>query len=337
MLYIRADGNSEIGTGHIMRCLSIANAVKKRGGDVTFIVADTRMESMLSEQGFDYICLDSVWNDIEIEIESMMSLIKSYGIEMLLIDSYYATPKYLQKLKDLTYLMYIDDLNLFHYSCDMLINYNIYAHTFNYPKDYPNTKLLLGCRYAPLREEFQNIKKREISTTAKSVLITAGGVDSLNAAGKIIEMAKETSELKDLKYHIIAGQLNPHIAHLTQLQHKYDCVTIHRNVRNMAHLMLECDIAVSAGGSTLYELCACGIPTVAFLLADNQRSAVEKFGNGYMLNAGDIRERPELVLTKILNGISELVFDLDLRYELSKKTQELIDGQGAMRIVNSLW
>jgi len=337
MLYIRADGNAQIGTGHVMRCLSIADAVKKLGGEVAFIVADNHMSSLLSERGYNVICLDSIWDNMEEEAGKMVSLIKAHSIKKLLIDSYFVTHGYLQRLCDLTYVTYVDDLNAFRYPCAMLINYNCYADKFGYPIHYPGTKLLLGCEYAPLREEFQNLPSRVLRKKAQSVLVTAGGADPYNAAEKLVRNAKMSCDFKPLEFHVVAGRLNPHIGGLERLAREYDGIVIHRDVQNMSRLMLDCDVAVSAGGSTLYELCACGTPAVAFVLADNQIAGVSSFvDDGYMINAGDIRSEEELCLNRMLDGLRNLASDYDLRRSLARQGQALVDGKGALRIAEML-
>jgi spore coat polysaccharide biosynthesis predicted glycosyltransferase SpsG len=149
-------------------------------------------------------------------------------------------------------------------------------------------------------------------------------------------MAKASDSLKHLVFHIVAGRLNPHNDDLHLLEREFDGVFVHMNVKEMSKLMLNCDIAVSAGGSTLYELCACGVPTIAFSWADNQVNAVKCFGEGYMINAGDFRENEELCLSSIQSGVSNLADDYELRYEMSEKTRHLVDGYGAMRIAESL-
>ena len=88
MFYIRADANEIIGTGHVMRCLSISEELRRQGEEVTFIIADKRTEKMVVEKGFQVICLDSVWNDLDKEIEKVLKVIEEYGISLLLIDSY---------------------------------------------------------------------------------------------------------------------------------------------------------------------------------------------------------------------------------------------------------
>ena len=336
MLYIRADGNSTIGTGHIMRCLAIAEAVKTLGESVTFIVADDNMSDVLAERGYQVVTLQSVWNNLNEEIEKLTSVIRALSIKLLLIDSYYVAHEYLQKIRDLTSVVYIDDLNAFHYPCDMLINYNYFADMLDYHTRYDGTSLLLGCQYAPLRQEFQNLPKKVFSQTVESVLITTGGIDPYNTAGKLLVKVKESQVLGHLELHVIVGRFNRQIEGLLSLERRFDSVFLHRDVKSISRLMLDCDIAVSAGGSTLYELCACGTPTVTFALADNQVDGVNSLGDGVMISAGDIRENEDLCLDRILAGLSSLISDFGLRCDMAERMQKLVDSQGAMRIAKSI-
>ena len=336
MLYIRADGNAEIGIGHIMRCLSIAKAHRKSGGDCTFITADTNMKPLLDEQGFSVICLDSKWDDLSQETEKMERLIEERKIEKLLVDSYFVTPDYLSRLHKLTYLIYMDDLDAFVYPCSALINYNIYADKLCYSARYDNTKLLLGLKYTPIREEFMDMPTRKISEDVHSVLVLTGGADPYNVAGKFTSRAMVYDGLSRLAYHIVSGRFNEHLPELLVLSKKYSGITIHQNISNLSKLMLECDIAVSAGGSTLYELCASGMPAVIFASADNQLAAISAFSEGYMLGCGDYREDPDTCLEKLVAGIAKLTKETKLRQEFSSKCRDLVDGLGAYRISDSL-
>ena len=336
MLYIRVDGNPEISTGHINRCLSIADAFKDKSIETTFIVADEYMKNSISERGHHVICLDSDYADMGKETNQMAQLIKERHVEKLIVDSYFVTFAYLQALRKLTYIVYIDDLNAFHYPCGMLINYNIYADKLDYQTRYPKTALLLGCGYAPLRKEFQNLPSRVLRKDVKSILVTTGGADPYNVAIKLVKAAKTNPYLRHLEFDIVAGQFHPNKNALELLEREYNGVNIHMNVKNMSQLMLNCDVAVSAGGSTLYELCACGTPTITLSLTDNQIAGVTDFGEGYMINAGDIRGNEELCFNGMLNGILQLASSYRLRCNLSEKTQKLVDGRGALRIAEAL-
>ena len=335
MIYIRADGNTEIGTGHVMRCLSIAQAARSIGIQCVFIVADENMVPLLDEQGFRYICLDSVWNDLDRETKQMENLICHESIRILLVDSYFVTLDYLNRLHRITHVVYIDDLNAFIYPCSTLINYNLYAEQMDYSDQYSKTRLLLGLEYAPLREEFQNLPQRIVRENVEDVLVTTGGSDPFNIAGSIVEKAKQCPKTTNLNFHIVAGQFNQNLPMLKQLAAEYPGVIIHRNVQRMSELMLACDIAVSAGGSTLYELCACGVPTICFAWADNQLDNVAAFGQTGMISVGDMRPDMNKGVERITNAVMRL-FPADIRQDQAMCFQRLVDGRGALRIAKTL-
>lgn len=334
MLYIRADGNAEIGTGHIMRCLSIAQAARQQGVLCTFIVADREMVRLIERQNFPYICLNSVWNDLNHEAARMEQLIRQESIQALLIDSYFVTLDYLRRLHCLTHVAYMDDLYEFIYPCSTLINYNIYAVQQDYSSRYSNTKCLLGPQYVPLRSEFQNLPGRRLRREVRDVLVTTGGSDPLNIAGRFAESAVQM--FPSVKFHIVVGQFNQYRTQLEHLAQKYSGIQIHYNVERMSELMLSCDAAVSAGGSTLYELCACGVPTVMYALADNQLPGTEAFErSGMMLYAGDVREN-KIFSEALCDKLAVLSKDYPLRKLMSERMRQTVDGNGAKRLLNSI-
>lgn len=339
--YIRADANEEIGTGHVMRCLSIAEAFRHRGEEVTFIIADERSRSMIEEHGFSVICLNSMWNDLEKEIASMVQVIKARGISSLLIDSYFVTETYLKEIGKYTKLVYIDDLNQFLYPVDLLVNYNIYAGELEYEKRYReaglDTKILLGCRYVPLREEFSRID-RKINETVSRVLITSGGTDPYDAVGGILESFAEKSWFGVAEFQVILGRFNRNREKLEERWGDYKNVVLLRNVKNMAEHMTQCDMAVTAGGVTTYELCATGIPSVMYTLADNQLDIAHTVSRlGIIPWVGDIREDRQQCLKAIGEQTEQLRNSLSMRRKLSEKMREMVDGKGCERLVDIIW
>lgn len=332
MYYIRADANEEIGTGHVMRCLSIAEEFRHRGEEVTFIIADERSRSMIEEHGFSVICLNSVWNDLEKEISSLVQAIKGRGISSLLIDSYFVTEAYLKEIGKHTKIAYIDDLNQFLYPVDLLVNYNIYAEELKYEKRYReaglNTKFLLGCRYVPLREEFSRID-RKINETVSRVLITSGGTDPYDAVGGILENLSEKPWFDVTEFHVILGRFNKNREKLEERWGDCKNVVLLRNVKNMAEHMIQCDIAVTAGGVTTYELCATGIPSVMYTLADNQLDIANTVSRlGLMPWVGDIREDRQQCVKAIGEQVEQLKNSPVMRQGLSEKMRKMVDGKG---------
>ena len=332
MILIRADANEYIGTGHIMRCLSVAYIFADRGEEVLFVTADHRGDVLIHQQGFKSICLGSDWTDLE--NEKIMDVIVKYPPDLLLLDSYYVTEAYFNGLNKMVSVAYFDDLNKDCWDVDYLINYNIFASSFDYSRyKEKKTKLLLGSQYVPLRIEFNNCPRHEVGPVT-DILVSAGGSDPECIIEKI--MLGICREMREIQFHFIVGALNPRIDDIMTLAAAESNVVLHINEKHMSSLMEKCDIAISAAGTTLYELCAAGIPTITFVLADNQFVAAVQFEERkIMLNAGECRENKGFIgrLRYLLVG---LIDDIDLRKTMSRNMQREVDGNGAKRIVEEL-
>lgn len=331
MIMIRADANEHIGAGHLMRCLSIAHAFAEHGEEVLFISADHCGDELIEKQGFRNICLASKWNAMEEELPIFKMVLAEHNPSLLLVDSYYVTEQYMTELRRITQTAYIDDVNVRAYDTDFLINYNIYADSLDYSQ-YSNrgTTTLLGPKYAPLRTEFKNIQRHIINKEIGNVFVSTGGSDPEHITERLL---KELCPLwPDVQFHFIIGSLNPRINDIKR--HVSNNTVLHINETRMSDVMSSCDVAVSAAGTTLYELCACGTPTILYILADNQIDAAEGFAaKRIMLSAGDSRIDPSFGYTvgKLLRSLNQ-----NKRCELSRNMRRLIDGKGAERIVNRL-
>lgn len=335
-MYIRVDGNDKIATGHIMRCMAIADAFRSRGEDTTFIIADEYPKDIIESHGYNTICLNTEWDDMDAETVKMTELIEKEKIEKLLVDSYYVTYNYLESLSRHTAVIYIDDLNSMAYPVDAVINYAGYEKP-DYGKQYggTDTQLWMGSMYTPLRSEFFNCRYN-FRTNANRVFITTGGTDKYNMAFRTA--AHMVKERKDLELYIIAGRYNKNVSELMKLQSGHpENIFVFRNADNMAELMQKCDMAISAGGTTLFELCACGLPTVCFGFADNQLGLINMLGGqGIMVNVGDIREEMEKKIENISAESFRLLDNGFLRKSYSQRMSVITDGKGALRIADRI-
>lgn len=338
MFYIRADANNIIATGHIMRCLSIADALKQNGIDTTFITADNNASELIQTRGYKIFCLDSKWNDMITEIAKLERYIVDNEIERILVDSYYATDEYLSQLTGVTEVIYLDDLGIIKYPVNKLINYNIYAKdVVEYDLlSAKGTQCYLGTEYAPLREEFRNIKP-EFRIDVNNILITTGGTDSYKIALKLVELITKIPKLKQCEYHIISGMFNISRIKLREYERLYDNIHVYENVRNMSELMLKCDIAISASGSTMYELCACAVPVISFSMADNQVPIVDGFAKaGVAIACGDARDGVNELAERIVDEVIFLMNNVSIREKMSDKARQVVDGIGALRIAQCI-
>ncbi len=338
MIWIRADANQEIGAGHVMRCLSIATRLQKCGQEVLFILADDGAAALLSARGQKYIVLHTDYSRPEDELGLFCPMLSEEKPELLLIDSYFVTPCYVREVGKYTRTVYMDDKFSFPCPADGVINYNIYGELLPYREEAQDKsrKFFLGCSYAPLRDEFQAISY-QVEEKAEDVLITTGGSDKYNLAGKILRCALLDGEGGKLQYHVVSGSFNSNLPELTAVSQKHANVHIYQDVRNMAELMKQCDIAVTAGGSTMYELCAVGVPIICFSFVDNQERIVETFvDKGLVCYGGNYLKEKDELPKRVVEHIRLLAESKALREGYSRREKKLVDGRGAERIAQEL-
>ncbi len=338
MIGIRVDANSKIGTGHMMRCLSVATALAACGQKVCFILADDYATGLLQDKGFSYRILGSDYKDLEGELFLLCGWLQEEQPQLLLIDSYFVTADYLARINAFVKTAYIDDLYVFPYPVDVLINYNIYGDLLPYQENAVKKEaaFLLGTSYVPLREEFGR-SDYLVQKEVQRVLITTGGSDLYNLAGQLAEKALQNPKTDKLQYHIVSGIFNQNYSYLQELEKKHDNIYLHQNVTNMAELMKTCDVAITAGGSTMYELCAVGVPMLCFSFVDNQEQQVKTFvEKGLVCFGGNYLLQKEEMLTEAVHHLAMLAESFEERKRYSQKEKEVVDGQGAMRIARQL-
>lgn len=334
MIIIRSDANEVIGTGHIMRCLSIAYQIEKLNEKVLFVVADEKAKRLVENRGFSAICLDTKWDSLDDEIEHFCKIIRDYNVLKILVDSYYITEKYLKRLKEKNVTVYyLDDIGLISKNIDFLINYNIYADIYNYPQQFK--KRLLGPMYTPLREEFREIHVRNFKGIRR-IMITSGGTDSYNVLDTILDRLLSIKKYKDLEFFCILGCFNDNEEILKSKYGKNKNVVMLKNVKNISCYMKNSDVAITAAGSTVYELCACGVPSILYTIADNQLNAAKAFSKRKIISwAGDFRNDIEECLRRMIYELNQLD-SANYWEEKSKSMQKLVDGNGAYRIAREM-
>ena len=337
MIWIRADGGKEIGTGHIMRCLSVADALSRMGEPVCFLVADTSAEPFLIKCGQEYRVLNSDFRKMEDELETLLPLLSGGEKSVFLADSYFVTDSYLNRIRKYMPVCYMDDRGISGLPVDMLINYNIFADPSLYgAAGSEGISFLLGMEYTPLRREFQDVPY-QVRDRVRRVLITTGGSDRYDLAGRILEEVLQMPEIENLEYCVVSGAYNEHLPELQRMAEGHRGVRVFSNVADMAELMRTCDIAVTAGGSTMYELSAVGVPMICFSFVDNQEKIVEGFRDRKLVCfGGDYLRQGKQMVRDVAEHIALLCRDEKLRRRYSECQRKLVDGQGALRIAERL-
>lgn len=345
---IRADGGPSIGMGHIMRCLNLAIELRLLGCEIFFISKIKEGILKIINSGFTAIPLeynDNIKNikgfeygdkaELKTECNNIINIINEYSLDAIIVDSYNVDDNYLLTIKKhVKKLCYIDDVNEFVYPVDVLINGNVTGKLYRYHKFYDNEIMFLGTEYNLTRQEFRDIPQKKINKNIKEIMITVGGADPQNATIKLLDIINQHKVLADKKINVIVGPAFTNIDVIKNYSLHFSNLNVMENVHTMSKIMMSSDIAISAGGSTLYELCACGVPTIALIFAENQKGIVEYLEKANLIfSAGWFNElRPE----KFQLILNNLICDNSIRENMSKSMQNLIDGYGAKRLADQL-
>lgn len=339
MFYIRADGNSAIGMGHIMRCLSIAEAShSKKNSKPIFIIADEGCKEMISDRAFESIVLNTDYRDMESEIALLSEILKPTDI--VLVDSYQVTVNYYRKLGKLCKTVCLEDMGK-PYPVDILINYNIYGpllaenYKSNPDKELLPRKVFLGLEYMPLREAFRTGLEYEVRNKMTDVMLTTGGSDPFYAAGAILE---KITSIDDIRIHTVSGPFNQNKDRLKSEYGKCERVVIYENLKDMKTLMKKCDIVITATGSTIYEVSALGVPMICFYFAENQRQGANELAKlTDIVNAGCFTADSYGTVDEIYNTLLKCRDDYGYREKIHNQEKILVDGKGALRIVDIIF
>jgi len=340
-LIIRADASSRMGIGHIMRCIALAQAWQDQGGDVTFLshCDSADLKQRIIDEGFEFINIERPCpnpNDLSFTLKMLLGIShKLSGASLwLALDGYHFTPDYQKAIKECgCRLLVIDDMaHLDHYHADILLNQNIHASSLHYSCDRETVKLL-GCEYVLLRREFLKYEdwKREIPEKAKKILVTMGGSDPDNVTLKVLKAMNILDE-RELEVKIVVGPSNPNIERLKkELSLSVFGFELLASVKDMPELMSWADVAISAGGSTCWELAFMGLPNVVLVLAENQKSVAERLSKAEV--AVNLGWHQEVSHFEVGHTIKQLIETAKIRQRMVRRGQALVDGQGFSRVL----
>ncbi len=336
-LLIRADASTKIGTGHVMRCLALVQAWQETGGDACFVLVFhvPALEARLQAEGMRVVHLDAVQPGSEEDATATAVLAQQYQAEWIVVDGYHFDANYQQSLKAAGFrLLFIDDYgHTKHYYADVVLNQNIYAQPELYAHREPYTQLLLGTKYALLRREFWEWREwqRPFPAKARKILVTLGGSDPDNVTLTVIQALQQLS-YDDLEAIILVGGQNPHYRELETAVFQNDRIQLRQNATNMPELMAWADLAISAGGSTNWELSFMGLPALIISLAKNQSLIVQHLHDAG--TAVSIGSHKSITIKTIKKELQPLVESWERREAMSQRANLLIDGCGSRRIAN---
>jgi len=350
-IVFRTDANHVIGTGHFVRCLTLADEMRRRGAHICFVSRDLPlyMQEMLTARGVIYLALpklDAVQNKDELPHSTWLQTSQSHDAEQtlevlgaimwdwLVVDHYALDHRFETPLRAVVqHVLVIDDLADRMHDCDVLLDQNFYRnHEQRYFGKVPtHCNLLLGPSFALLRPEFKTKRKQVLARTGvvQNILVFFGGVDADNLTGQVLDLLISLN--LDVQVNVVIGLHHPRKEKIQKKceQHKYIC---HVETNQMAGLMAEADLAIGAGGSATWERCALGLPAIVIATAHHQTKAAEDLSEigvsrylGYW---------PELKIKEILWHLKKTIEDKKLMHEASVKSLNLVDGNGVKKVLN---
>jgi UDP-2,4-diacetamido-2,4,6-trideoxy-beta-L-altropyranose hydrolase len=332
-MVFRVDANSQIGTGHFMRCLALAQAWKDKGNEAIFITScqNEGLLQRLRDESFKIYALSLPGPEDWPETHKILS---DYPNAWVMLDGYLFDEVYEKQIKQAGHrLLVIDDMaHLKHYYADIVVNQNLGAEQRRYSCE-PYTRLLLGTQYIMLRRDFLARKdwERKIPVVAKRVLVTLGGGDPENYTLKVVQALQRVTT-PNLEITIVVGASNLYVDRLKAaikppLRLVYDA-------NNMPELMAQADIAVIAAGTTVWELAFMGCPTISYAGNSVHETIIKAMDKQQVLQYLGYIDKMEP--DALVSAINELAKDQDKRRAFCQAGRQLVDGQGAERVLKAI-
>jgi UDP-2,4-diacetamido-2,4,6-trideoxy-beta-L-altropyranose hydrolase len=332
LLLLRADASHEIGVGHVMRCLALAQAWQDAGGEVALLSATlpASLRERLQCERLRLIALDSAAATLA-DADETRRLALAAGATWVVVDGYGFGPDYYEYLRagGLQVLALDDMAHQERYPVDVLLNQNLSASLNTYAgKIGDATELLLGPHHSLLRREFRaaSEKARGPLHTPRRVLVSFGGGDAENFTARILASLVASGRV-DLEVVVLAGAANPHVAslHARAATAPFAC-EVRVSVENVAEVMAWADAAITAGGSTVWELASMALPALIGGCEDNQLSGLRALGEISFFRAWPVEE----LLAR------DLMAELDGLLAARPACGPTFDAHGASRVVQRL-
>ena len=346
----RVDASLKMGTGHVIRCLTLAQVLKDNGAKVEFICRKHKGNLIDKIRSSEFIVHElEVFEETEVDTrlahshwleatqqqdaDDCIDILKAEKTDWLIVDNYALDEEWQKKLKPYyEKLMVIDDLADRKHQCDILLDQTFGRQQEDYltltPED---CKLLLGSQYALLRPEFVEWRgislERRSKPEFKQLLINMGGVDVDNVTEKVLDELTICNLPNDLKITVVMGGSAPHLESIKSkaivLPYKTE---IKVDVDNMAEIMANSDIAIGAAGATTWERCCLGLPTIQIVIAKNQQFLAEKLA--YQNIAKLVKETNEIIFL--------LESSLEWMESIGGSALEICDGMGVYKVFNKM-
>lgn len=360
---IRADASIVIGSGHIMRCLTLAERLRACHANVFFITREHEgnLCDFIASKGFEVVRLahpkevahedEEKSEDASLyrhwlgtsqshDAEQTIEIIKGYGktVDILIVDHYALDYRWESVVSSyVKKIMVIDDLANRKHHCDVLLDQNYkLASESRYTHLVPESAYLLeGPKYALLRQEFVEARRelRKRQGTIQRILVFFGGSDPTNETSKAID-AIVSLQRDDLTVDVVVGTSNPNKHEIKQRVHSLDNFNYYEQINHMAELMALADLAIGAGGSTTWERCCLGLPALVVNIAENQKEITHNLA---LSNAVvDLGDAPSVTSGDIMRELRRVLDEPSMMEQWAENCLRLVDGKGTERVVDIL-
>lgn len=334
---LRADASADIGTGHVMRCLALAQALRDIGSDVVLahtVSLPAGLEERLSAEGIALRPLTGTRGTRQ-EAGHTADLAADLSADWLVVDGYAFGAEYLATLRSapLRVLVFDDHAGLSRYPVDIVVNQNAYADAARYAGRTDEARLLLGPRFAVLRRDFAPWRdwQRSIPRRGRRVAVTLGGSDPADATSRVLA-AFHAARDRTLDVRVAVGAANPRHGELTAALGRR--VELLFDVRDMPALLAWADVGIGAGGTSALEIACMGLPALLFVLADNQVESVAALTAAGIARA--LGRPADAGPARIAAELCELLDDPEAREAMAHRGRELVDGRGARRVAREM-
>ena len=357
-IVFRVDSSVRIGSGHLMRCLTLAGGFRDRGAEILFVCRKLNgdLSQLVRDRGFDLRRLRAPtsdrrildWNDhatwLEVswekDADECVEVLRNFGVaDWLVVDHYALDNKWEKCLRPYAEkIMVIDDLADRYHDCDLLLDQNFYAELeTRYDGLVPaSCEKLLGPHYALLRPEFHQFRECQSVSDGKvrRVLVFYGGSDRTNETGKALQ-AIANLKFENVNFDIVVGQSNSNKITIENICRTLPNVDVHCQVENMAEMMAAADLYLGAGGTTTWERSCLGLPSVVTTVASNQEELTKYCAKkGLLLWLGRCQDVTALHIESVLR----LLLHSPVNFEcISETSMRIVDGNGVHRVVTEIF
>ncbi len=339
VVVVRTDASARVGLGHLRRCITLARRLHTAGAEIHFLTKTEDIDPVMEIGALAQVCvaLDPAVQG-EPDAARTAEYCRSVGASHLIVDHYHADERYQRVLLDagIRWLQF-DGTARTPIWADWIINSSPTARADDYQQliRNPRAKVLLGPRYAILRDEFREIATRPCDRSIHRVLVTFGGGDDRGAIEFVLSSLVNRIE-PQIDFLVVSGKSNPRNTDLIQWAESYGDgkVAIEIEPTGVARHFASCDLAIMAGGSSTYEAACCRVPMILISIADNQTrhgAAWEKSGAAIFL--GDLADTSE---THLQSAFTQLHGSRQKRANLCTTAHSICDGLGALRVADAI-